>query len=219
MKNLLPELNSLGRVWIREALTEAELLEIEDRSKVSGLSSRRLTFLPRQIRERLETMISVYLHGAKIVRLTTFNKSANQNWALPWHQDRVIAVKARVELPGYTNWTRKENYWHYEPPQSILEGMLFARLYLDDTDGAGGDMQVALGSHNYGKVMAKDIVQRVKSCAVETCEGLRSDLLLVKVLTLHRSSKMPSPRPRRILRIDFSPHTLPKPLEWAIICD
>jgi hypothetical protein len=41
---------------------------------------------------------------ARPVRAMLFDQSANANWSLGWHQDRVIAVKQRVETIGFENW-------------------------------------------------------------------------------------------------------------------
>lgn len=47
------------------------------------------------------------LGSPHLVRILLFNKTQNQNWFVPWHQDRTIAVQQRHEMPGYLNWTRK----------------------------------------------------------------------------------------------------------------
>ena len=41
------------------------------------------------------------------VRAILFNKTDATNWALPWHQDRTIAVTAREDTPGFGPWTVK----------------------------------------------------------------------------------------------------------------
>lgn len=152
------ELHSTGRAWSRSALTAESLSGIENFRTVS---STRFTALPKAVTASLETIASQYLPSARIVRLTLFNKSPDHNWSLPWHQDRVIAVKDRHEVPGFINWTRKDSYWHCEPPRQILEDMMFARIYLDDTDVIGGDLEMALKSHSFGKIVAGDIPDRL----------------------------------------------------------
>ncbi len=39
--------------------------------------------------------------AAQPVRAILFDKTAATNWALPWHQDRTIAVQARIATPGF----------------------------------------------------------------------------------------------------------------------
>lgn len=41
--------------------------------------------------------------SARPVRTLLFDKTAAQNWSLSWHQDRTIAVRRRIETPGFTN--------------------------------------------------------------------------------------------------------------------
>jgi len=40
-------------------------------------------------------------NDARPVRAILFDKTAVTNWALPWHQDRTIAVCQRVEVAGF----------------------------------------------------------------------------------------------------------------------
>src|SRR5262245_53365969 len=39
------------------------------------------------------------------VRVLYFDKKPGANWAVPWHQDRTIAVARRVDVPGYDTWS------------------------------------------------------------------------------------------------------------------
>ncbi len=43
---------------------------------------------------------SVLGQGAKPVRAIMFNKSAETNWSLAWHQDRTICVKEKARSSG-----------------------------------------------------------------------------------------------------------------------
>src|SRR5438552_18606411 len=48
------------------------------------------------------------------VRAILFDKSADQNWPLGWHQDRTIAVKQRIEVEGFGRWSIKSGMVHVE---------------------------------------------------------------------------------------------------------
>lgn len=50
------------------------------------------------------------------VRAILFDKSAEQNWSLGWHQDRTIAVKQRIDVDGFGPWSVKSGMIHVEPP-------------------------------------------------------------------------------------------------------
>ena len=57
----------------------------------------------------------------KPVRVLFFDKTEESNWAIPWHQDRTIAVEERVDLAGFGPWTVKRGVVHVEPPVALLE--------------------------------------------------------------------------------------------------
>jgi len=61
------------------------------------------------------------------VRSIFFDKTPEANWLVPWHQDLSIAVKERVDLPGYGPWSTKEGIPHVQPPAEILEAMVTLR--------------------------------------------------------------------------------------------
>ncbi|GAB5449128.1 phytanoyl-CoA dioxygenase family protein [Gymnodinialimonas sp.] len=152
--------------------------------------------------------------GAMPVRVVAFNKSESANWGVPWHQDRVIAVAERSDVTGYHNWTKKSGTWHCEPPQSVLDQMLFVRVHLDDTDRSNGAMEIALGSHAGGVVPSAKAESAANSYPTEICEAKRGDVLILKMLTLHCSKPAQRQSGRRVLRVDFSCSELPHPLSW-----
>lgn len=67
---------------------------------------------------------SVLGQGAKPVRAILFNKSAETNWSLAWHQDRTICVRERREAPGFGPWTVKGGMLHVAPPFELLSKMV-----------------------------------------------------------------------------------------------
>lgn len=70
--------------------------------------------------------------GSRPVRAILFDKTADRNWSLAWHQDRTIAVRARIETPGFGPWTIKAGMTHVAPPVELLAGMMTVRVHLDD---------------------------------------------------------------------------------------
>lgn len=156
------------------------------------------------------------LPGARPVRVIVFNKNETNNWTLPWHQDRVVAIGKRVETPGFTNWTNKAGIWHAEPPIKFLERMLFARIHLDPADTENGCLQLALGTHTRGKIAAADAEAVANAAPIEDGIAERGDVLFAKALILHRSSPSRTTAGRRAIRIDYCAEPLPAPLEWAV---
>jgi ectoine hydroxylase-related dioxygenase (phytanoyl-CoA dioxygenase family) len=148
------------------------------------------------------------------VRLVAFNKTEAVNWSVPWHQDRVIAVQARHNVPSYGAWSQKASIWHCEPPLAILHDMAFVRLHLDDADASTGAMEVALGSHKAGPVPSHEAEAVVARYPHETAVARRGDLQILHMLTLHRSRPATVLSSRRALRIDVTKSALPPPLAF-----
>ena len=134
---------------------------------------------------------------------------------MPWHQDRVIAVKEKHDIEGFGAWTKKAGVWHTEPPIKILENMVFIRIHLDDCSAQNGALELALGSHKYGRIRSEDAVGIVQKLPQDICDAQRGDVLIAKALTLHRSYKSTSLSRRRALRIDYCSAALPQPLDWG----
>lgn len=93
------------------------------------------------------------------VRAIWFNKSPETNWLVAWHQDLAIAVRERIETPGFSGWSVKDGVPHVQPPAEILERMLTLRIHLDDADGENGALRVIAGTHGMGRLDAERIAQ------------------------------------------------------------
>jgi hypothetical protein len=150
------------------------------------------------------------------VRMVSFARQNTSNWAVPWHQDRVIALRERAEMPGYGNWSQKGEGWHCEAPVKTLQNMLVLRLHLDANTACNGAMEIALGRHRLGLVPASAAEACAQFCDTEITEAEPGDILILSMLTLHRSRSSQASEPRRVLRVDKSADTLPRPLEWAV---
>jgi hypothetical protein len=157
------------------------------------------------------------LLGAKArpVRAILFDKNAETNWALGWHQDRTIAVRERAEAAGFGNWTMKAGLTHVEPPFAILERMITARVHLDDVSGDNGPLLIAPGSHFLGRLEVKEIGAAVEALGSVACLATAGDVWVYKTAILHASEASRYPTGRRVLQIDFSADKLPGKLEWA----
>ncbi len=151
---------------------------------------------------------------AKVVRGIFFDKTPVANWKVPWHQDTVIALRARHDIPGFSAWSVKAGVVHVQPPSEILASILAVRLHLDDADETNGALRIIPGSHLHG-LLEDDAIQQWKARGeIVTCAVPRGGALLMRPLLLHASSVATQPTHRRVLHLEYSAMDLPEGLEW-----
>jgi hypothetical protein len=150
------------------------------------------------------------------VRVLYFDKNPDVNWAVPWHQDRTIAVARRVNAPGYETWSIKGGVSHVEPPEPILRSMLSLRLHIDDCGLGNGPLLVLRGSFRLGRVSTDAVQRHVHEGVVDTCCANSGDVLAMRGLTIHASERAVHPTRRRVVHVDFNSADLPDGLEWAM---
>ncbi|OUS18415.1 hypothetical protein A9Q97_01020 [Rhodospirillales bacterium 47_12_T64] len=219
ISKIVKEFERDGRVWLRNAIPSNELKNFKELSSLDGRPGARIpgnSPLYRAIEAAsFNKVIRTAWSGMRPIRLISFDKNADANWGVPWHQDRVITVKDRVEMSGYSNWSRKSGTWHCEPPAKFLGSMLFVRVHLDRNTAESGAMEIALGSHREGKVPAGSAASTAACYEAELTAAEPGDVLVLAMLTLHRSLPAEFEIDRHVLRVDYSPFQLPEPLEWA----
>ncbi len=164
-----------------------------------------------KVREIVENFIG---KDAKPVRAIYFDKTADANWKVPWHQDLTISVEAKRETEGFSAWTLKAEIQHVQPTVEILENILTLRFHLDDADESNGALKVLEGTHKNGRLTA-DKIKELK-CKAKTflCEASKGDVLIMKPLLVHSSSAGSNPQNRRVIHIDFSNAILPNGLKF-----
>ena len=148
------------------------------------------------------------------VRAILFDKTRTANWALPWHQDRVIAVAERIEVEGFGPWTRKHGALHVAPPFDLLARMLTLRLHLDDVTSRNAPLLVAPGSHRLGRIAEKDVPDVVARCGQFACTAAAGDIWLYATPVLHASEAAVDVSSRRVLQVDYAVDELPGGLRW-----
>lgn len=148
------------------------------------------------------------------VRAILFDKVEGANWRVGWHQDLVIAVRQRVETPGFTAWSVKAGVPHVKPPTEVLAGMLTVRLHLDACGPDNGPLQVLPGSHAEGEIEPNDIQAHVAAATPVTCLAAAGDAVVMRPLLLHSSERATSPSHRRVLHVEFASGALPGGLRW-----
>jgi ectoine hydroxylase-related dioxygenase (phytanoyl-CoA dioxygenase family) len=147
------------------------------------------------------------------VRGLFFDKTEGANWKVPWHQDRVIAVRERRNVDGFSLWTNKGVIVHVQPPADLLAGMVAIRLHLDGSMEENGPLRVIPGSHQSGFISDAHLEQW-KLKPVVTCTCKAGDAILMLPLLLHASSPATKPNPRRVIHLEFAAEQLPNGLAW-----
>ena len=158
-------------------------------------------------------VVPVLGEGCFAVRAILFNKNQNSNWKVAWHQDCVIAVRSRAEIPGWGPWTLKAGVPHVRPPDAILARMLAIRIHLDDCGADNGPLRMLPGSHIHGLLSDFAIAALPKNSEI-VCATNRGDALLMRPLVVHASSAARSPASRRVIHIEFASDYLPHGLNW-----
>ena len=157
---------------------------------------------------------SIMGDNATPVRAVLFDKTPATNWSLAWHQDRVVAVRERVEVDGFGPWSRKHGALHVGPPFQVLAEMKTLRVHLDPVPTTNAPLLVAPGSHRMGRIPERDVSARVAQCGVVSCLADRGDIWAYATPVLHASERATAPGRRRVLQVDYAIGDLPGGLRW-----
>ena len=153
--------------------------------------------------------------GARPVRAIAFDKHLDQNWALDWHQDRTIAVRRRLEVPGFGPWGSKSGQPHVSPPFEIIERMVTLRIHLDPVDDKTAPLRIVPGSHRLGMIQEASITEIVGKLGFSECLAEAGDVWAYATPILHASRPTTANVRRRVLQVDYSRDDLPGGLKWA----
>lgn len=148
------------------------------------------------------------------VRAVMFDKSPAANWAVGWHQDRVIPVRKRRDVEGFGPWTTKDGLTHVAPPFDLLARMVTLRIHLDDVDSTNAPLRIALGSHRLGSVKADEVTVSALKLRTEICLAQAGDVWAYSTPILHASDRAEPARRRRVLQVDYADFELPGGLAW-----
>ena len=162
----------------------------------------------------LDLVESVLGPGAFAVRGLLFDKTMTANWSVPWHQDLTIAVRSRIDAPGFGPWNVKAGIPHVRPPIEVLEGMLTLRIHLDDCEAGQGPLRVLPGSHLGGKLNAGATQDWLEREPAVSCLVPRGGVVMMRPLLLHASSAATEPRRRRVIHLEYASKLLPEGVDW-----
>ncbi|CCD95348.1 conserved hypothetical protein [Bradyrhizobium sp. ORS 375] len=148
------------------------------------------------------------------VRAVYFDKTTQANWAVPWHQDRTIVVRDRIEVAGFGPWTIKGGLQHVAPPYEVLARMVTLRVHLDAVPDDNAPLLIVPGSHRLGRIPEADVPSIVARCGTGVCRAEPGDIWLYATPILHASEPSVQPGHRRVLQVDFAADELPGGLDW-----
>ena len=152
--------------------------------------------------------------GARPVRAVLFDKTAEGNWALGWHQDRTLVVEERREVEGFGPWSRKDGAIHVAPPIELLRRMATFRVHLDPCGSGNAPLKAAIGSHDIGYVAADQAATEAEKRTIVECLAEVGDVWAYSTPILHASARAASPTRRRVLQVDYAAFALPGGLIW-----
>lgn len=220
MNSLADALLRDGYVHVADVLPNAEtLVEVSLPTGAVG-GSRCLLDLPwcaelaRTLRGHA-LIASLLPPDAVAVQCTYFEKSSNRNWLVAVHQDLSIPVTGRVESPAWRGWSTKEGRLFGQPPLEVLESLVALRVHLDPCGPDDGALRFVPGSHRRGVVDAALAVHERGRLGEEMCTAAAGDLIAMKPLVLHASSKSRGYSRRRVLHFLFGPPALPDGAQWT----
>jgi ectoine hydroxylase-related dioxygenase (phytanoyl-CoA dioxygenase family) len=157
-------------------------------------------------------VIPVLGEQAFAVRAILFDKASDANWSLFWHQDNVISVRERMDVPGFVGWSRKAGVWQVQPPAAVLAGMMAIRVHLDDSRADNGPLRVLPGSHRFGWI---DDLEAWKQRVPEAvCTVGCGGIVAMRPLLLHASVASDSADRRRVIHLEFANAELPHGIQW-----
>jgi hypothetical protein len=149
------------------------------------------------------------------VQCTYFEKSSDRNWLVALHQDLSIPVARRVDSPLLRGWSEKEGEVFVQPPRDVLEQLVAVRLHLDACGPNDGPLRLVPGSHRLGVLAPEAGVAARRDRGETTSTANAGDVLVLRPLTLHASSKASGDSRRRVLHFLYGPPRLPEGLAWA----
>ena len=148
-----------------------------------------------------------------LVKSIYFDKPAQSNWFVAYHQDLTISVDKRIELENYGPWTVKQNQFAVQPPIEVLQNIFTIRIHLDNTDENNGALKVVPSSHQKGIYRPETINWDIETEI--SCDVLKGGVMIMKPLLLHSSSRTTNNEKRRVIHLEFSNMELPEELKWA----
>ena len=135
---------------------------------------------------------------------TLFDKSADANWLVVWHQDTALPLAERQQAPGWGPWSQKDGIVYAHAPATALEQVVALRIHLDDSFADNGPLRVLPGTHELGVLTDAQIQAAAQRLDPVTCLVARGGVLVMRPLLVHASSKAATTMPRRVVHLEYA---------------
>lgn len=154
---------------------------------------------------RLLAIAQQFLHTEPFpFRATLFDKSAQSNWLVVWHQDTALPLRERRDIAGWGPWSIKGGVTYAHAPAAALSRVIALRMHLDDSGADNGPLRVLPGTHTLGLLGDEAIAEIARTAEPIDCLVDAGGVVAMRPLLLHASSKARSDRPRRVIHIEYA---------------
>lgn len=137
-------------------------------------------------------------------RATLFDKSPDANWLVVWHQDTGLPLQQQRSTPGWGPWSVKQGVIYAHAPEGALRQIVALRIHLDDSLVDNGPLRVLPGTHVLG-ILGDDSIEELTTQIVpHECVASRGQVLAMRPLLVHSSSKSRTGTSRRVLHIEYA---------------
>ncbi len=137
-------------------------------------------------------------------KATLFEKSAQVNWHVGWHQDRSLPLQKRFHSAEWGPWTQKEGVLYAYAPTFALERIVALRIHLDASTNDNGPLRLFSGSHLLGALCEAEVNSYANANVGVECLVGQGGVLAMRPLVIHSSSKAKTDSPRRVIHIEYA---------------
>ena len=149
-------------------------------------------------------------------RATLFEKSADANWLVVWHQDTALPLRARLDVQGWGPWSVKERVLYAHAPASVLSQVLALRVHLDNSTADNGPLRALPRTHTVGVLSDESLHELSTRISPVDCTVPKGGVVAMRPLIVHASSKSRIEAPRRVLHVEYAASELiAEPLRLA----
>jgi hypothetical protein len=154
---------------------------------------------------RLVALASRFLGPAAIpFRATLFDKSADNNWLVVWHQDTALPLRKRRDISGWGPWSVKAGITYAHAPAAALSRVIALRLHIDDSGPENGPLRVLPGTHMRGVMSDAELARLARDAQPVDCVSPAGGVVAMRPLLVHASSKAETDQRRRVLHIEYA---------------